>query len=348
MKTLIILALLALISFNSSQPSTSDISTMLFKCPDDKIKIGEDVCAFKSYDSTITKNVYYIKKKSCGKNKKCEFINQKYNKDTSTTLLTQNDYIYTCQKKIKYLKIDKKCNYNAECYSGFCNIKNKKCAAYGEEKCSNNENCGAGKYCSSSKCYDYKKEGESCKTNYCAPWLWCDTSTSDPTCKKFYSLDTGKTCSIDKQCKSYLCGGTCLEIVSVDSNCQVKYTDGTNEVTFDGKTTSTYDGKEVCAYPSGYKDLVEDVVERYNKIKFDKVYEKEYCDYETFYCDKKYAELYSVLNQYHHLLHQGLIKENGKKNGDNKCEYEFWRSTISSSYTNVCFGFALALLGLLF
>ena len=64
-------------------------------------------------------------------------------------------------------------------------------------------------------------------------------------------------------------------------------TDETNENTIDGKTTNTFDGKEVWANLLEYKDLEVDVVERYNKIKFDKVFEKEYCDYENFYCDKK-------------------------------------------------------------
>ena len=64
-------------------------------------------------------------------------------------------------------------------------------------------------------------------------------------------------------------------------------TDETNENTIDGKTTNTFDGKEVWANLLEYKDLEVDVVERYNKIKFDKVLEKEYCDYENFYCDKK-------------------------------------------------------------
>ena len=95
--------------------------------------------------------------------------------------------------------------------------------------------------------------------------------------------------------------------------------------------------------------MVDELVKRYNKIKLDKILEKEDCDYSSYLCDKKYAELYNVHSSYDTLKYLGLIKDNGEKNKDKKCEYEFWRTiTVSSSYVNVCFGFILVLLSLLF
>ena len=103
-----------------------------------------------------------------------------------------------------------------------------------------------------------------------------------------------------------------------------------------------------CLYSTGKKELVNELVKRYNEIKLNKPLEKEACDYEKYFCDKKYAELKEVYDNYDTLKYIDLIKDNGKKNKNKKCEYEFWKSTISSSYVNVCFGFIFALLGLLF
>ena len=164
MKTLIIFAFAVSISFcYFNEPSIDSFTT--FKCPDDKkIKIGEDVCAIATTKDGSTDgvtNAVYVKKKSCGKNKKCEASGG-----------SGNDIIYTCKKSLKLLKINKKCNYNAECYTGFCD--NGKCAAYGESEDCNGENqrCGPGKYCkktgtSTYKCANYVKENEHCSSEGC-------------------------------------------------------------------------------------------------------------------------------------------------------------------------------------
>ena len=81
MKTLIIFSLVVFIS--SSFPT--------YKCPDDKIKIGENVCAIAISDKDGN-SVTYIKKK-CGKKQECKNSGGSYyNKVT-----TKKDYIYTCQ-----------------------------------------------------------------------------------------------------------------------------------------------------------------------------------------------------------------------------------------------------------
>ena len=358
MKALIILALVVLISTQQYFPSLSLGDT--FQCPDEKIKIGEDVCAITSSEHASKNIPYitYIKKKSCGKNKKCGSGGYNYNKntDTSKTGGSATDTIYTCRKKLKLLKIKKKCNYNAECYTGFCN--GKKCAAYGDsDTCSDNKNCGPDRYCgvktgsTTKTCIPYLKEGEDCKTatSGCAPGLECYTKDGTSfNCKKYFSLDKGDYGS-KLLCKSmYVVGGKCAEITEFGNDCKIKYDDGTN-TNVEKQEGYKYDNKNYCYYTSGWNDLVSDIKKRYDKIKLDKVLEKENCDYETYYCDKKYGELIEVYNNYETLLNQQLIKDDGKKNGDKKCEYEYWRSvTVSSSYVSVCLGLAFALLGLLF
>ena len=197
MKTLIIFSFVVLIAFSNSQPTLDDDTN--FKCPDDKIKIGNDVCAIKSSKDGTTDipNVVYVKKKSCGKNKKCKDYSTYYNKDTKDDIAivgSHSDTIYTCQRELKLLKIKKKCNYHAECNTGFCN--NGKCAAYGDIDChssgsSGNSRCGPGRYCkqtatSTYKCTDYAKENGNCLTASCAPGLWqlWSTDGSSCTCKK--------------------------------------------------------------------------------------------------------------------------------------------------------------------
>ena len=370
MKTLIIFSFVVLISFSNSQSLSS---TTNFKCPDDKIKIGNDVCAIESSKdgTTDVPNVVYVKKKSCGKNKYCDLeydgsSSSYYNRDTKQEIITAGgsryDIIYTCQKKVKLLKIKKKCNYHAECKTGFCN--GGKCAAYGDLDChGDSDSCGPGKFCKQTgtsgtytyECTDYVKEGGSCLNNaICAPgleWLFSSDQTTC-TCTKLFSLENGKETRGDYFCKSaYSIGGKCAEIVSVDGEtCEVTYNDGnnkgtdkTNNIEYKSDTTT----KKYCKIKNGIKEVISDLVERYNKIKFDKLLEKEDCDYAGYYCDKKFAELFAVYSSYGKLLYHGIIKENGKK--DKKCEYEFWRTvSVSSSYINICLGFAFALLSLLF
>ena len=153
MKALIILVVL--ISYSIQQPSLSLGDT--FVCPDDKIKIGEDVCAITSSEhgkKNADESITYIKKKSCGKNKACGWKYDNYNKNTDTTVFTngeEDDTIYTCQKKLKLLKIKK----NIIIMQNF------------------------------------------------------------------------------------------TPVINFDSNCQIKYTDRTEEYSADGKTTNTFDGYEV-------------------------------------------------------------------------------------------------------
>ena len=367
MKILIIIALITLISYSQS---IDEYTT--FSCPDKKVKIGEDVCTVIEYvndenDNTKYYTNYYIKKKSCGKNKECNSKGYKYNKVTKKT-----DELYTCQKKLRFLKIKKKCNYNAECYTGYCN--NGKCATLDECTSNNEFVCGPGKYCKFSTassntgtCTAYSKEGVEVDINYeeCAPGLFSyyDSDKSKSYCKKYFSLDKGVDVSsygydyhdYQKYCSTYQTyGGKCVEITEVDSSCSIKYDDGktTIPVTADDSNTNNLyqiiNGKRRCLYSTAKKELKDEVVKRYNKIKLDKLLEKENCDYEDYLCDKKYAELESVYENYENLLYYGLIKDNGDKNKDKKCEYEFWRSFVSSSYVNICFGFFFTLLGLLF
>ena len=351
MKVLLLFSLAILITCDSLLEST-------INCPDDKkIKIGEDVCAISTSDATTS--YVYVKKKSCGKNKKCIYKDPNYNVNTKGY-----DFILTCQKKLKLLKIGKKCNYNAECYTGSCS--GGKCAAYGTEECSGDNNCGPDKYCGiengKAKCLAYITQDGNCKNGEkCAPGLKCDKSASSPTCKKLYTLEIGDSSSSGELCKSFAAyKGKCIEVTKVADDCSLTYkdkdgneqnvkleTDGSNKNDLI-ETDDNYD--EVCKYRYASKDLRDDVIERYNKIKINKLTEKkkENCDYGEYLCDKKYAELISVYKDYTLLLEKKLIKDNGEKNKDKKCEYEFWRSTISSSYVNVYFGFVFALLGLLF
>ena len=346
MKVLVLLALIALISCSSPW-----ISYSTFKCPDDKIKMGSDVCAIdtheKDSDGKYTEYVTYIKKK-CGKNKKCEEMEYRYNINTGN----QDDIVYACVKKLKYLKINKKCNYHAECLTRFCN--GGKCAA--QEECEKDEDCGPGKYCyyeksgdTTKKCLNYVKETASCDSyKQCAPGLECNTN-SDSKCTKLYSLDRGAKTSYKSLCKSGISsGGVCIEIEKTDGNCVTSYHDGTKSVSISPSTTKDSDGNTVCIMFKMSSDLMSDIKKRYDKIKLDKILEKEDCDYANYLCDKKYCELYMKYNFYQDLLEQGLIKDNGKRNGDKKCEYEFAKSLMSSLYINYCFGFVFVLLSLLF
>ena len=345
MKALIIFALIILISCDDD-PEIGDTN---IKCPDDKkIKIGEDVCAISVYGDTPATSFTYVKKKSCGKNKDCILKDDNYNVESTNT-----DYIYTCQKKLRLLKIDKKCNYNAECYTGFCS--GGKCAAYNKDGCRRSRNCGPGKYCDTSgstgKCVNLVSEDGSCNDDdECAPGLKCDSSTSK--CKKQFTLDNGADTSDEDFCKTmFQYKGKCIEIVKVADDCSLTYKDKDgNEKTVTVAQDSSLDNGNDCEYEYRPKELIDDIVERYNKIKLNKLTEKkkENCDYQNYLCDKKYAELSFVYEAYDLLLEQSIIKANGEKNKDKKCEYEFVKSLISSSYVNVCYGFALALLGLLF
>ena len=378
MKALIILALVVLISYSTQDDGIPSLSlSSNYQCPDDKIKLGDDVCAITSsqHGSANTDYITYIKKKSCGKNKWCIPAASNYNKDTDENVVTGGDgedVIFNCQKRVRLLKIDKKCNYNAECYTGFCN-NNHKCAPYGDYECAYNRNCGPDKFCDFSsgkgKCKAFIQESKDCSNAPfgCAPGFGCYTKDSTTyTCQKYFSLDKGVTTNDKIFCKSGFSTGTCAEIVEVASDCKLTYNDGgsANKEIPATSNGDTYDGNKFCYIKSGYKDLVSDLVKRYNKIKLDKLLDKENCDYGYedddsdptdysdskfhFLCDKKFAELYSVYTNYMSLLYHSLIKENGEKNKDKKCEYEFWRTvTVSSSYVNVYLGFAFALLGLL-
>ena len=368
MKVLIIFALITLICSQNSQGIGTSVS---YQCPDDKkIKIGEDVCAIQSsqYAKDLVQSITYIKKKSCGKNKDCSYYKSYFNKDTtltypgSSSTSTISDDIYTCKKKLRLLKIKKKCNYNAECYTGSCS--GGKCAT--SDKCTSNNAkiCGPDKYCkissgSDGTCTDYVKEGAKVGSGEsCAPGLgeFTDLDTSETTCKKYYSLDKGAKTKDPQFCKSYYSvDNKCAELVKVDTDCSITYNNGGNDTPVsassgEGTYYQTVGTTKHCLYSTGKKELVDDLVKRYNKIKLDKLLDKENCDYSSgLLCDKKYAELYYVYYYYDTLKYLNLIKDNGEKNKDNKCEYEFWRTyTISSSYINVCFGFALALLSLLF
>ena len=343
MKALILFTLVALISCNGEVYFDATI----LKCAEDKIKIGEDVCVISQdvEDGRKTYTISYIKKK-CGKNQGCSATNfDKYDRKSGTYYS-----IYTCQLRFKLLNIGKKCNYNAECYSGFC--KNGKCAAYDDGTCNTDENCEPDKYCDyvTEKCVDYIKEGEDCSGSFslCQPGFLCD-DYGTKTCKKYYSLGTGDDCYIDYQCKSNICyNDKCVEIESVDDKCLVTFNDGTNKKIVSNQTTTANNGELTCNYAMGYKDLIANLIKRYNKVKLNKILENRNCGYSDDLCDKKYSQLNYVNFFYPLLLHQGIIKENGERNKDKKCEYDFWISTISSSYINVCFEFVFVLLSLLF
>ena len=366
MKALIIFALISLIF---SQNSNDIRYYIVYECPDDKkIKIGDDVCAIVSREkgTKTTPSKVYIKKKSCGKNKVCDFYNDFMTKDTIFTEYGPlKEDVYSCRKKVRLLKINKKCNYNVECYTSYCN--NGKCATFDACTSETGRNiCGPGKYCkyyntigskSSGTCTDYLKEGaEVGSGESCAPGLgeYTDPDENKVICKKLYSLDIGAKSSEPEFCKSYFSDGTqCVELTKVDSTCSITYNDGKTDTTIDAsKDSSLYkeiDGKKYCLYSTGKKELVNELVKRYNEIKLDKPLEKEACDYEKYFCDKKYAELKEVYDNYDTLKYLDLINDNGEKNKDKKCEYEFWRTWyVSSSYVNVCFGFIFTLLGFLF
>ena len=367
MKAVIILALVSL--FSAQDPPK--IKNSLFKCPDKKPKIGEDVCAIDSQQEGDSdhETITYIKKK-CGKNEYClEKDSNRYNKNTPSTR-DQYDTIYTCQKKLKLLKIGKKCNYNAECYTGFCN--GGKCAT--SDTCSYKKDpiCGPSKYCAEDSngnyktCTAYKNENEVCKDeDKCAPGYDCyaeSSSASSGTCKKYFSLDLGTKTNDDEFCKSTTAyGGICVEVTKVGTDCSLTYKDkdGGQEKTVSSSTdtdlikdTDANNKPTKCRYEViKSKDLLNKFIERYNKIKLNKLTEKkkENCGYGIdALCDEKFAELSAVMDKYDYLLDQGLIKENGDKVKDKKCEYNFWKSvTLSSGYFNVCLGLAFGLLGLL-
>ena len=365
MKALIIVALFALISCDEDDPPELSEETT-FVCPDKKVKIGEDVCAIASAQSGTTSIPYtfYIKKK-CGKNEYCLPKQSQYNKDIPNSIKDviddPYDYIFTCQKKLKLLKTGKKCNYNAECYTGFCS--NGKCST--SDTCNYHKDpiCGPSKYCAQVdgkyKCTAFTEENKACTDDdECAPGYNC-FGTSSKTCKKVFSLDLGETTSDDEFCKSLTeYNNKCIEVVKVASDCSLTYKDkdGGDEKTLkasdypDLVKGTNDDGSKKCKFEVINKDLLNNLLKRFNKIKLNKILEKENCGYGVdALCDEKFAELFAVLENYDVLLARGLIKENGEKNKSKKCEYNFWKSvTLSSDYANYCFGLAFALLGLLF
>ena len=365
MKSLILIALLAFISCDITVTVPPIISTT-YKCPDEKLKLKDDLCAIyvDDTDSTSSKStdVLYIKKK-CGKNKHCiEYVSSSYKYYDSNKY--EDIVYYTCIKtKLSLLKVNKKCSLNSECLTGIC--KGNKCSTL--DPCYSSEHCGKGKYCdksgSTNTCKAYVNEGGTCSRNdFCSNGLYCYYGSSTTgKCQKYFSLDVGtKNVDHSELCKTGIISNDgnymCVTFSSYDSDKDkllCKDGDGKEvECIVSGPSGNTFIDKssnKVPIYSKGKFDLLGDIIKRYNKIKLDKLNDKEEgYDYYNYYGDKKYAELKAVYDNYAYLLNQGLIKENGKKNGDNKCEYEFWKSTISSSYINVCLGFALALLSLLF
>ena len=395
MKALIILALLALIYCDDDGiPSINEYTT--FVCPDDKIKLKNDVCAYIQseevmkckYDSTyqssnedcgyiygytnptsggstITVNI----KKKCGKNEKCKAISERVDSkdlkysgtnDEDLTVTKKEEHIFKCiNYKVNLLKENKKCSFGGECLTGYCS--GGKCKTL--DKCTDDENCGKGKYCYTGG------TTPTCKSRLSGPGT-CDANNSEKCCGeglsyiydstekkykciKYFSLSVGDTCDDSEQCKSGICSSSqCVSYVETDSTtCDVTCKDSADKkFTCLGGSFTNKDEKEVCLYPKEKFDLLGDMIDRYNKIKLDKLNKKEdyaYIPYSQYFGDKKYAEKKAVYDNYAYLKDQGLIKSDGKRNGDKKCEYEFWKSTISSSYVHVYLGFALALLGLL-
>ena len=366
MKALFLFAFVSLVSCDISDTLPS-ISTVNYKCPDDKIHLKHDVCAIQEYDNSD--NILYIKKK-CGKNKKCLLSDS-----TTISRTNKNVIYYQCQtSKLGLLKTGKKCSLDSECITNYC--KDKKCSTL--EECIDMTHCGKGKYCykpnqsSTGTCKNYISEGGECDSeNWCGNGLDCHYTNSKGKCTKLYSLDVGtknvynselcKTGIIssdgNKECVTFssasivhddtenkdYCQAVCKNSNNNDVNCEIIE----DYINYDDVFTNT-DGKVSCTYSKGKFDLVEKMKKRYDKIKLSKLLKKEIdYDYYSFYGDKKYAELKSVYDNYNLLLDRNFIKENGKKNGDKKCEYEFWKSTISSSFVNIYIGFILSLLGIL-
>ena len=396
MKALIILALLALIYGDGGIPGIDEAT---FVCPDDKIKLKNDVCAYiqykevikckydgsssgtdedcdnkSGYSKTSSESLTVNIKKKCGKNEKCIEIDGRIdsedkedpgatNKDFTVT--KKEEAIYKCiNYKVNLLKENKKCSFDGECFTGYCS--GGKCKTL--DKCTEDENCGKGKYC-------YKGgDTPTCKSRLSGPGT-CDANNSEKCCGeglsyiydstekkykciKYFSLSVGDKCGDNDQCKSGICsyvqsGYQCVSYVKTDSTtCDVtcKNSANTEYTCYSNAYFTNKDNKKVCHYPKEKFDLLGDLIDRYNKIKLDKLNKKEdyaYIPYRSYFGDKKYAEKKAVYDNYAYLIDQGLIKSNGKRNGDKKCEYEFWKSTISSSYVHVYLGFALALLGLL-
>ena len=370
MKALILIALLSLIY---CEINVNVIDSVTFKCPDEKLKLKDDLCAIYLQDHELDASgndnanpvVLYIKKK-CGKNQHCiEYDSVLYSKYYEPKKYEDFSY-FTCQKsKLKKLKLNKKCSLNSECLTGIC--KNNKCSTL--DPCLENENCGKGKYCyksgSTNTCKSYLNEGETCSitssSDKCSNGLECysdDSTATTGKCTKLFSLDVdAKNVQNSELCKTGIVSDSniCVTFYKYDSDTsKVLCKDGNNKevecyiTEIDDDTFTDKNGDSVTIYSQGKFDLLGDIIERYNKIKLNKLNEKEEAyDYAGYYGDKKFAELKAVFDNYAPLLDQGLIKANGKKNGDNKCEYEFWKSTISSSYINACLGFALAVLSLL-
>ena len=262
---------------------------------------------------------------------------------------------------MKLLKVDKKCAFGSECLTGYC--KSGKCATL--DPCKSDENCGKGKFCywdptsssSTGTCKSLRTSAGECEVkdeNCCANGLKLSTVTGKYRCEKYFSLDLDADCDSDEICKSGICyNNKCAAFSKYDTTdaCSVvcKNKAGTD---LPGFCISGYyyntNGEKVCMYNSKKSSVLEDIIDRYDKVKIDKLNDKEEVyDYYEAFGDKKLAELWNVYANYEALLDQKLIKDDGKRDGDKKCEYEFWKSTISSSYVTTCIGFALALLGLL-
>ena len=305
---------------------------------------------------------------------------------TPVTFLKQK--LYKCQNtKVSLKKEGKKCAYNLECLTGYCSSKECKTVdkCINNEQCGKGKYCdvkekheselddGTTGTCKNrvtsagSEC-DATLNFEDCCAN--GLFLVKSTTAGKYKCIKPFSLEVGDDCSDQDDdddamplCKSGFCinVGTngkqdyqCVSVASFDSKTCAAVLESKAGAKFDidGDENSykDKDDKTVCIWSQGRLDLLEDIRDRYDKIKIDKLNDKEDYNYayREYFGDKKFAELYAVYQYYPYLLNQGLIKDDGKRNGDKKCEYEFWKSTISSSYVNVYLGFILALLGLLF
>lgn len=365
MKALILFTLIAFQTFQSL------CFNMQYQCPDDKIQLDDDICGIEV--SSTTDDIFYVKKK-CGKNQQIDFIK-------GITISKKTHLYYRCVTKLNLLEVGKSCFLDSECITSNC--ANGKCATV--SACTGDKNCGKGKYCYRAKdkygieaetgsCKDYVKEKGECggdEGKECGPGLICykqDYNSPKGTCTKLYSLELGARNVED----SRLCisGATftikrdniklkeCVTLTDskivtagVIPYCQVTYTDKSNGKYEDNSAETFINkaGSTVCKEDKRKYNLLGDIKERYDDIDLEKLLEKEEDSYayHGFFGDKKYAELYSVYEKYSELLDKGIIEDDGKKNDDNSCGYEFWFSTISSSNVNVGLGFVFALLGLL-
>ena len=200
--------------------------------------LSENICSLKSDD--------IISLKQCDIYKHCQF-----SENYSSSYCYDSTYDYNEKSYPGGI-----CNKNSDCKNNYC--LNGTCEI--KDSCSNSEDCGFGKYCHESVCYDAHNENEHCDHDEeCKNNLICYNNN----CTKFFSLKKGSNVG---EYNEFLCetgiavNGICnsLKLINKESSCENEcvYEDYLKDkITLKNKCNCTYSPEPEKRCECGNEDI---------------------------------------------------------------------------------------------